>query len=211
MKLYYAPGTCSLSPHIVLRAVEANFELVKVDLKTKITEHGDDYRKINPLGFVPALELSNNEIITEGVAIILYLSELYSEKGLIPKEGSVMRATLYSKLNYLSGELHKSFYSFFHTTDIQEKKQAFARIETNLNFIDMQFSDKMYLLGNTLSIADIYLFVQARWMKAVGLDLSRWGNIFYLYNHIKEQPFTQEALIAEGIEYGKTNLLHPRN
>lgn len=200
MKLYYTPGTCSLAPHIVLRALEVDFELIKVDLRKKITEKGDDFREINPLGLVPTLEISGNGILTEGVAIIQYLCDQLPEKKLVPQNGTIERAHLYERLNYLSAELHKSFYEFFHPSDDAAKSRAITKVKMCLNFLNESLSERKHLLGDSFSIADIYLFVQCRWTKTIGIDLNQWENISSLCAQVKKKPFTQEAMMIEGIE-----------
>jgi glutathione S-transferase len=199
MKLYYSPGACSLAPHIVLREAGNKFELVKVDFESKTTETGGDFTKINPHGYVPALALDNNEILTEGVAIMQYIADQAPDKHLVPANGTFERARLQERLNYLTTELHKSFGPLFSDSPEAEKQKAIARIESKLDYLDKLLADRLYLLGDEFSVADAYLFVLASWTKPTGIGLSKWPNIAAYSDRIAERENVRDALQAEGL------------
>ena len=199
MKLYFSPGTCSLAPHIILREIGIKFDLIKVDLATKLTEDATDFTKINPQGSVPALQLDNNEILTEGVAIMQYLVDQHPEVDLAPMNGTFERARLYECLNYLSAEFHKSFVPLFSKSTDNEIQKAIINIHNKLDFIEILLSDRFYLVDNKLSIADIYLFVVASWTKLKGIGLDNWPNISALSEKIATRESVQEAMQVEGL------------
>jgi len=197
MKLYYAPGACSLAVHIVLQETDAEFDLVKVDLTSKKTEFGDDFFQINPHGYVPALQLNNNEILTESVAIMQYLADQSPETNLAPTNGTFERVRLQERLNYLTTELHKAFSPLFSDSTGEEKQKSTSKIEATLNFIDTLLSDKHYLTGKAFSIADAYLFVIASWTTPTGIDLNKWPNISEFYKRISKRKSVVKAMKAE--------------
>ncbi len=199
MKLYYAPGACSLASHIVLQETEIEFDLVKVDLASKITEHGDDFTQINPHGYVPALQLDNNEVLTEGVVIMQYLADQSPSTGLAPENGTFERIRLQERLNYLTTELHKSFSPLFSGGTDEEKQKAVSKIESGLSFIDTLLSNKPYLAGEKFSIADAYLFVIASWTTPTGISLDKWPNISNFSKRIAQRKSVQKAMKAEGL------------
>lgn len=199
MKLYYSPGACSLASHIILHEVKADFEISKVDFTTKTTEDGEDYTKINPQGSVPVLALDNGKILTEGVAIMQYLADLNPEYNLAPKSATFERARLYEKLNYLTSELHKGFVPLFYKSTEEEKQKAKTSLGIKFDNLDKLLSNKTYLLGDTYSVADAYLFVISSWTKMVGIDLNQWKNVAAFCKKITKREAVQKALKAEGL------------
>jgi len=199
MKLYFSPGTCSLAPHIILREIGSQFDLIEVDLTTKLTSDSIDFTEINPQGSVPALQLGNNAILTEGVAIMQYLVDQNPNVDLAPMNGTFERARLYECLNYLSAELHKSFVPLFSESTDKEIHKSITNIHNKLNFIEALLSDRFYLVENKLSIADIYLFVIASWTKPTGIGLDNWPNISALSEKISQRDSVQEAMQVEGL------------
>ena len=154
MKLFYAPGACSLSPHIVLHEAGMTFDKVKVDTKSKAME-GGDYRSVNPLGYVPALELDDGTVLTEGPAIVQYIADKVPDKKLAPANGTLERTKLQSWLNFISTELHKGFSPLFNAAMPEEAKQYFReRLATRFQHLDKHLADKDYLLGKAFSVAD---------------------------------------------------------
>ncbi|MEE9327024.1 MAG: glutathione transferase GstA [Cocleimonas sp.] len=196
MKLFYSPGACSLAPHIVLRETGTDFDLVKVDFANKKTEHGDDFTQINPHGYVPAIQLDNNDTLTEGVAIMQYLADSSPESGLVPENGTFERAKLHERLNYLTSEFHKGLFS---DVSDEEKKRAVANVESKLDYLDNLLSKQDYLMGDKFSIADIYMFVIASWTAHTGIDLKKWSNISAYSEKITNRKSVQEAKRAEGL------------
>jgi glutathione S-transferase len=200
MKLYYAPGACSLSPHIVARELGLKFELKKVNNKDKTFEGGGDYWKVNPRGYVPALELDNGEVLTEGPAIVQYLADQKPESGLAPKWGTFERYRLQEWLNFLTSEVHKQFSPLFKPNTPEEyKKIARENIATRFDWLDKQLAGKDYLMGQQFTVADAYAFVLIGWSKFQGIDLARWPSIADYHKRVGARPKVQEALQAEGL------------
>ncbi len=200
MKLYYAPGACSLSPHIVARELGLPLELKKVDNKTKTIEGGGDYRKVNARGYVPALELDNGEILTEGPAIVQYLADLKPEAELAPKAGTFARYRLQEWLNFLTSEIHKQFSPLFKPTTPEDYKPVAKEIiATRFDWLDGQLAGKDYLMGSQFTVADAYLFVLLGWTRPTQIDLARWPNLLAFHKRVGARPKVQEALSAEGL------------
>jgi len=200
MKLYYAPGACSLSPHIVARELGMNIDLKKVNTKDKTIEGGGDYWKINARGYVPALELDNGEILTEGPAIVQYLADQKPEAGLAPKAGSFARYRLQEWLNFLTSEIHKQFSPLFKPNTPEEyKKIAKENLATRFDWLDKQLAGKDYLMGKQFSVADAYAFVLLGWTKPTQIDLSRWPNLAAFHQRVGGRAKVKEALEAEGL------------
>ncbi|HEU4352017.1 MAG TPA: glutathione transferase GstA [Burkholderiales bacterium] len=200
MKLYYSPGACSLSPHIVARELGIRVELKKVNTKDKTIEGGGDYWKVNGRGYVPALELDNGEILTEGPAIVQYLADQKPDAGLAPKWGTFERYRLQEWLNFLTSEVHKQFSPLFKPNTPEEyKKIARENIATRFDWLDKQLAGKEYLMGKQFSVADAYAFVLIGWSKSQGIDLVRWPNIAAYHKRVGARAKVQEALQAEGL------------
>ena len=198
MKLYYFPGACSLSPHIV--AVEAGLStgLEKVDLKTHKTESGGDYSKINPRGYVPALELDDGTMLFEGPAIALYLADRKPAMKLAPAEGTPARYQLISWLAFIGTEIHKQFAPMFQGgTDIEQVK-AKKKIAARFDYVNGELAGKTYLLGDDFTVADAYLFVMLTWATKTGIDMP--GNVKAYYTRIAKRPAVQQALASEGAQ-----------
>jgi glutathione S-transferase len=200
MKLYYAPGACSLSPHIVSRELGIPVELKKVDNKTKTIEDGGDYWKVNPRGYVPALELDDGQVLTEGPAIVQYLADKKPDAGLAPKAGSLERYRLQEWLNFLTSEVHKAFSPLFKPNTPEEYKAITKQnIAARFDWIDKQLAGKDYLTGKQFTVADAYLFVLLGWTGPTGIDLARWPNLAAFHKRVGARPKVQEALQAEGL------------
>lgn len=200
MKLYFSPGACSLSPHIVCREAGLAPELVKVDLRTKQTEHGDDYFQINPNGYVPALALDDGSILTEGPAIVQYLADQVPEKRLAPPNGTMERYRLQSLLNFISAELHKSMGVFFNPNANAEWKEAVTGLlRRRLGYVNDLLAQHPYALGSDFTVADAYLFTILSWSKPLKFDLSPWPRLGDYLDRIAARPAVQEARRAEGL------------
>jgi glutathione S-transferase len=199
MKLYYAPGVCSMSPHIVAREAGIPLTLVRVDNKNKKTETGEDYRAINPKGYVPLLELDNGERLTEGPAIVQYLADLAPAARLAPSNGTFERYRLQEWLNFITSEIHKQFSPLFDPTMPEEAKDKFrAKLATRFDWLVTQLQGREYLMG-AFSAADAYLFAVLGWTKFTGPDLARWPVLQEYMTRITARPHVQEALRAEGL------------
>jgi glutathione S-transferase len=194
LKLYYASGACSLSPHIALRELGLDFKLEKVDFSTKKTESGADFLKISPNGYVPALEIAPGDVITEGVAILQYLSSLKPGNDLAPPVGSRQHFHLLQWLNFLTSEIHKGFGPLFAGPN----PAAQERLEKRLSYVAEQLQGKEFLLGK-FGLADAYLFTTLRWADHVKLDLSKFKGLVEYRDRVAARPRVQEALEAEGL------------
>jgi glutathione S-transferase len=200
MKLYYAPGACSMAPHIV--AVEAGHKLdyVKVDIPNKKTEGGDDYWKVNFKGYVPTLQLDNGELLTEVGVICQYLSDQKPESGLAPKAGTMERYRLMEWLNFVATEVHKQIGALFNPKYTPEMKEVqLAVIGRRLKPLDAALAGKQYLMGDKFSAADAYLFTVLNWTRGLKIDLSAWPNIKAYFERVGQRPKVQETMKAEGL------------
>jgi glutathione S-transferase len=175
MKLFFAPYTCSLGSHIVLRELNLPFEPVKVDLGSKRTEAGDDYTAINPKGYVAAIQLDNGEVLTEGVAIMQYLADLEPQAQLAPPPGSWERSRLQEWLNFITTELHATFSPMFNKAMPAAAVAIFkAKLSKRLEHVEAALSKRDYLLGDRFSVADAYLFTVLRWTRFFDMELAAW-------------------------------------
>jgi glutathione S-transferase len=200
MKLYYSPGACSLSPHIALHEAGLAHELVKVDLKAKKLENGDDYTAINPKGSVPALALDDGTVLTEGPAIVQMIADKAADKKLAPANGSTERYRLQEWLNFISTDLHKSFGPLFQPVLSDDTKQFFKdRIAKYFGFVDKQLGGKDYLMGSQFTVADGYLFVMMTWAERMKLDTSSFKNLEAFKARVAARPGVQAALKMEGL------------
>jgi glutathione S-transferase len=201
MKLYYLPGASSLFPHIVLVEAGIAFDAVKVDEHTKIIDGGGDYRSINPLGYVPALQLEDGTVLTETVAISQYVCDRTPTKNLAPPNSTYERAKLQSWLNFIASELQLGCFCPLFDPQIPDGvKDAFRRrLAGRLAYVEQHLLGKAYLLGNDFSIADVYLFVVSNWARSVELDLSPYPSILALRKRVGVRRAVQEALRREGL------------
>lgn len=200
MKLFSKAGACSLSPHIVLRECDLDFTQVYVDLAKKVTERGEDYLQINPKGQVPALELDDGTLLTEGTAIVQYLADLKPDRQLLAPAGSLTRYHTLEWLSYISTELHKGFSPLFRPDTPEEfKVKQREQLLTKFRYVDNALRDKQWLLGARFTVADAYLFVVTRWAKAVKLDLSALEALAAWQARVAERPAVIAALKAEGL------------
>lgn len=203
MKLYYAPGACSLSPHIVLCEAELPFELIKVDLQEKKTETGEDFRTVNPNGYVPVLVLDDGRQLTEGPAIIQYIADQAPGKRLAPEAGTFERYNLQQWLNFISTELHKTYSPLFNANMPAEAKTLFrGTLASRFQWVADQVASQPYLLGSDFTVADAYLFVMLRWGKLMAIDISRWPPLVQYQNKIADRPAVKRALQEEGLGAG---------
>ena len=201
MKLYFAPGACSLSPHIVLNESGLPFDPVKTDLKAKITDGGSDFKQVNPLGYVPVLELDDGTKLTEGPAIVQYIADKVPGKKLAPPAGTMERTRLQSWLNFVSSELHKGFSPLFNPAMPEAAKKIYReRLATRFAHVNKHLADNDYLMGKEFSVADAYLFTISNWAARVDVDLSSFPNVLAYRKRVGARPAVQEALKAEGLK-----------
>jgi glutathione S-transferase len=198
MKLYYSRGACSLSPHIVLLEAGLAHSLEKVDLKTKKTDKGTDYLTINSKGTVPSMQLDDGRVLTEGPAIVQYLADQKPDSGLAPRAGSFERYQLMEILNYITSEVHKGFSPLFNPDASAEWKTA-AKVALGKKFdwLSGSLGNKTYLMGNTFTVADAYLFTVLNWTAHVGIDLHQWPVLAAYHSRIAQRPKVQQALKEE--------------
>lgn len=201
MKLYFAPGACSLSPHIVLHEAGLAAETEKVDLATKKTASGADYSKVNPNGYVPALQLDDGSVLTEGPAIVQYLADRNPAAKLAPPNGTNARYHLQERLNFISTEIHKSFSPLFKPTTVEEaKKAAIETLNRRYDFVEQLLADRQYLMGADFTVADAYLFTVTNWSRPLKLDLlSARPRLKAYMERVGARPAVQSALKAEGL------------
>jgi len=200
MKLYYMPGACSLSPHIVALEAGIPLQLVKVDGNTKRTENGDDFLQINPKGYVPTLVLDSGEVLTEGPATVQYLADQKPESALAAPNGTLPRYRLQEMLGYINSELHKTYSPLFKPDTPEatraERKQYLLR---RYQLIEGVLAKQPFLLGDRFTVADAYLFTITNWATHVELDLSGFPALLAFQKRVAERPAVQEALEAEGL------------
>jgi glutathione S-transferase len=200
MKLFYFPGACSLSPHIVLQEARIPCTLVKVDLAAKKTQDGADFNAINSKGGVPTLQLDDGKVLTEGPAIVQYLADLKPETGLAPRAGTFERYQLMEMLNYLTSEIHKGLGPLFNPQISTESREAtLTLLAKKFDWLSKQLADKTYLIGNSFTVADAYLFTLLGWSKPTKVDLSKWPVLLAYQAKIAQRPHVQEAMRAEGL------------
>jgi glutathione S-transferase len=201
MKLYYAPGACSLSPHIALLEAGLPYDLVKVDLRAKKLENGDDYLKINAKGQVPALALDSGEVVTEGPVIVQMIADKAPGKNLAPARDSAERYKLQEWLNFITGELHKNIGPLFNPALSDEAKGVFKdRAIGKFKYADSQLAGRDYLMGKQFTVADAYLFVMLNWAERMKFDLSGLSNLMAYKDRVAARPKVQEALVKEGLK-----------
>lgn len=200
MKLFFSPGACSLSPHIVLREAEVNFDLERVDLAKKTLRDGGDFLAINPKGSVPCLQLDDGAYLTEGPAIVQYVADQAPDKHLAPPAGTMERYRLQEWLNYITSELHKGFSPLFaRNTPDDYKPIVTERLLSRLAIVDKALAGRDYLLGAQFSVADAYLFVVTNWPPMVGVDISRFEHLAAFRARVAERPAVIAAMEAEGL------------
>lgn len=200
MKLFYAPGACSLASHIALEEAGLKYEIARVNLKTKQLADGSDYLQIQPYGYVPALQLKNSDVLTEGPAILQYIADQAPGAALAPVNGSFARYRLQSTLNFIATELHKTFSVLFDATAGEDAKaKARAKLDGRLAQLEQTMGDAQFVVGEQFSIADAYLFVCLSWSQYVGYNLSQFAKLSQYVSTIAARPAVQKAMMAEGL------------
>jgi glutathione S-transferase len=200
MKLYYSPGACSLSPHIALREAGLAFEPVLASTKSHKLQDGTDYYGINPLGYVPMLELDDGTRLREGPAIVQYVADLAPGKNLAPANGTLPRYRLQEWLTFIGTEIHKTFSPLFNPNMPEEAKAVFkSKLESRYEWLNGQLADKQFVMGEHFTVADGYLFTVTNWTKPMGIDLSAFPNVAAWHARIAARPAVQEAMKVEGL------------
>lgn len=200
MKLYYAPGTCSLAPHIILRETNTPFELVKTDIRAKKTEDGRNFLDINPNGYVPVLELDDGTRLTEGAAIMQFIADRADATSIAPPNGTLERYKMQSWLNFISTELHKGFSPLFNP-NMPENGKAVARenLLKRIKFVDEHLAKNEFLMGNSYTVPDAYAFAVLSWTRPLKIDISEFKNVTNYLAKLAERPAVKAAMKAEGL------------
>lgn len=200
MKLYYMPGACSLAPHIVANEAGIALDLVKVDGKTKKTENDQDFLVTNPNGYVPTLVLDDGQTLTEAQVVVQYLADQKPEAGLMPPVREMARYRVQQWLAFISSELHKSFSPFFKPGTPEETKTANREhLSRRLKFVDEKLAGKSYLIGETFTAADAYIWTILGWAKFANIDLARYTNIQKFMETVAARPAVVKSLQDEGL------------
>jgi glutathione S-transferase len=200
MKLYYSPGACSLSPHIVLHETGLPHEAVLASTKTHQLQDGTDYYTLNPKGYVPLLELDSGERISEGPVIVQYIADQVPASRLIPAAGTLARYRVMEWLNFIGTELHKTYSPLFNPALSDDAKAVFrAKLVERFTWVDGQLAGKSYLSGDAFCVADAYLFTVTNWAPRVGVDISQLANVAAFMTRVGQRPAVQAAMKAEGL------------
>jgi glutathione S-transferase len=200
MKLYYSPGACSLSPHIALREAGLAFEPVLASTKSHKLQDGTDYYGINPLGYVPMLELDDGTRLREGPAIVQYIADLAPTKNLAPANGTLSRYRLQEWLTFIGTEIHKSYSPMFNPNMPEEAKAIFrTKLQSRYEWLNGELEGKSYLMGEHFTVADGYLFTVTNWTKPTGVDISPYANVQAWHARVGARPAVQEAMKTEGL------------
>jgi len=200
MKLYYSPGACSLSPHIALHEAGIAFQPVLASTKTHQLKDGTDYYGINPLGYVPLLELDDGTLLREGPAIVQYIADQAPAKNLAPASGTLQRYRLQEWLTFIGTEIHKGFSPLFNPATPEEYKTiAKDKLNSRLKWVDGELAGKNYLMGEHFSVADVYLFTVTNWASRVGVDITGLDNLTAYRERVAARPAVQQAMKAEGL------------
>ncbi|MBT2301259.1 glutathione transferase GstA [Variovorax paradoxus] len=200
MKLYYSPGACSLSPHIALREAGLAFEPVLASTKSHKLQDGTDYYGINPLGYVPMLELDDGTRLREGPAIVQYIADLAPNKNLAPANGTLSRYRLQEWLTFIGTEMHKTYSPMFNPNMPEEAKAIFrTKLQSRYEWLNGELEGKDYLMGEHFTVADGYLFTVTNWTKPTGVDISPYANVQAWHARVGARPAVQEAMKTEGL------------
>lgn len=200
MKLYFAPGACSLAPHIALREAGLSFDVEKVDLGTKKTASGADFTQVNPKGYVPTLQTSDGSVLTEAGVLVQYIADQKPESGLAPKPGTMERYRMMEWINFIATELHKGFGPLWNPqAPAETKAAATATLFKRFGTLEAHFATKPYLMGDAFTVADGYLFTVMNWANFHKLDLSKFPKLGEFMGRVAARPKVQEALRAEGL------------
>ena len=199
MRLFYSPGACSLAAHIVADEANMRLQLEKVDLKSHKTENGQDYYKVNPKGYVPAIQLDDGSMLTENIAVLNYLADHTGKALYTPEAGSMEHYRMEEWLGFITTELHKSFGPFFHNGSDIEKMNAKKHVAERLAYVDKQLAGKRFLMGDRMTVADAYLFVMLIWAKKQKFDLKRLANLSAFFLRMAERDSVKRAFKEEGL------------
>lgn len=200
MKLYYSPGACSLASHIALEEAQLPYSLVKVDLAAKKTADGSDYLAVNGKGYVPTLELDNGAVLTENAVVLQYIADRNPGTRLAPAHGTFDRYRLGEWLNYIAAEIHKAFGPLWNAKNADEvKDNAKRNLAKRFAYVEKRLAESPFLMGDTFTIADAYLFVMLNWTGLLGVDLAQFPRLRDFHARVKARPAVQKAMAGEGL------------
>lgn len=200
MKLYYSPGACSLATHIALREADLTFKLVAAPTKTHRLADGTDFHTINPLGYVPVLELDDGTRLTEVAAILQYIADQAPQRALAPPNGTLARYQLQARLHFIATELHARFGLLFSQNTPDDLKQAIRNhMASRWQWLDEQLADRSWQIGDTFGVADAYAFNVSNWARLVGIDLAPHVHLVALRQRVAARPAVVDAMRAEGL------------
>jgi glutathione S-transferase len=200
MKLYYAPGACSMAPHIILNELGKKFTIEKVDMGTKKTDGGKDFNKINAKSYVPTLEIKKDEVLTEVSTILQFLADKAKATKILPKAGTMARYRAMETLNFVSSELHKSIGGLFNKAMPEEgRKIIIERVSKRFDYVDGLLAKSKFIGGKTFSVSDAYAFTVINWCNWVGIDFKKWKNIARYMEMMAARPSVQATMKAEGL------------
>jgi glutathione S-transferase len=200
MQLYYAPGACSLAPHIVAREAGLTLDLDKLDFATRITEAGEAFSDVNPKGYVPALRLDDGSVLTEVATLVQYLADQAPQSGLAPANGTLERYRLQEWLTFISTEIHKGFGPLWNPALPDASKDAArAHLAKRFSYLDGQLKGRAYLTGDRFSAADAYLFTVVNWTNMHSIDLKPYPALKAFMDRVAARPAVRQALDAEGL------------
>lgn len=200
MKLFYSPGACSLASHIIATETGLTFDLVKVNLSTHTTESGEDFYAINPKGYIPALQLDNSEVLTEGVAILQYLADQKPELNLIPKAGTFERYRTQEWLTFISSEVHKAFSPLWaKDVSTEVRTETVGKLNKRFDYINKHLSGKKFIQGDRFSVVDAYLFTILNWTSMLNVDLSSYPELQNFMKRVSEMDSVKTAMTKEGL------------
>lgn len=204
MKLYYTPGVCSLAPHIVAREAGLTIDLIKTDIRAKTTASGADYKKTNPLGYVPALEFDDGSVMTEGPAIMQYLADQAPAKHLAPANGTLQRYKMQSWLNLIGTEIHKGFTPVLSPAlapqvSPENKAVYLEKLHQRFAMFDKHLASHDYIMGKDFTCPDAYLFTVTNWAPRIKLDTAQYKHLTAFMTRVAARPAVQAAMKAEGL------------
>jgi glutathione S-transferase len=201
MKLFYSPGACSLSPHIVAREAGIDLTLEKVDTAAKKFAGDQDYYAINPKGYVPAIQLDDGQVLTEGPAIVQYLADRKPDSALVPAAGTMERYRVQEMLGFINSELHKTYSPLFNSAlPAANREERIAYLHKRYAVLEKHLAGKQYLFGDRFTVADAYLFTVTKWAAFVKVDLSDFPNLLAFQQRVAQRPAVQAAMAAEGLK-----------
>lgn len=199
MKLYYQSGACSLCAHILLCETGLDYSLESVNLATKIMQSGGDFFAINPKGQVPTIQLDDKSVLTEGIAIAQYIADLAPQANLLAPIGDINRYQVISWFNFIATEIHKNYGPLFRKKSQEAMDDAAEVLKSKFSYVNQALENSPYLTGQTLSIADVYLYVTMRWSKVIP-NCPDYPAISAFMARMNERPAVQKALAEEGLK-----------